>query len=107
MASSFHILSVRKSLPSPGELLDLFQEIEVRRAKNPSFLHLRSQLFTLAKLAGLLQIPLEKHDHFIPVIGTTEELPPFGTSSLAVGTICIKERLPPGIVRDLMFCNDG
>jgi hypothetical protein len=105
MASYFHILSVRKSLPSPEELFDLFQEIEVRRAKNPSFLHLRSHLFTLTKLAGLLQIPLEKHDHFIGVIGTTEELSPFGTTGLAVGAVCIKDRLPPGIVRDFMFDN--
>lgn len=94
---------LRTSLALPGELLDLFQEIELGRAKNPSFLQPGSQLVTLTKLAGLLQIPLEQQDHFIGVIGATEDLSPFGTSGLAVGAICIKDRLPPRIVRDGVF----
>lgn len=68
-------------------------------------MHHRSHLFTLTKLAGPLQIPLEKYDHFIGVIGATEDLSSFGTSGLAVGAVCIKDRLPPGIVRDGMFDN--
>src|SRR6266568_6899619 len=96
----------RKSLPSPGELFDLFQERDLRRAKNPSCLHLRAHLFTLTILADLLQIPLEQYDHFIWVIGTTEELSPFGTSDLSVGTVCIKDRLPPGVVRNFLFDYD-
>lgn len=94
---------LRTSLSSPEELFDLFQEIELRRAKNPSFSHLCSQRFTLTKLAGRLQVPLEKHGHFIGVSGAAEDLSPFGTSGLAVGAIYIKDRLPPGIVRDGVF----
>jgi hypothetical protein len=74
-------------IPSPGEMFDLIQKIEFRRAKDPGFLHLRSQLFTLTKLASLLKIPLEKHNYFIRVIGATEDLSPFGTSGLAVGAV--------------------
>lgn len=92
-----------KPIASPWELFDLFQEIELRLGASPSFLHLRSQLFRLRELAGLLQIPLEQQDNFIGVIGATEDLPPFGTSALAVGAIRIKGRLPPGIVRDGVF----
>lgn len=94
---------LRTSPALPGELLDLFQEREFGRAKNPSFLQPGSQLVTLTKLVGLLQIPLEQQDHIIGVIGATEDLSPFGTSGLAVGVICIKDQLPPRIVRDGVF----
>lgn len=87
-------------------MFDLFQEVELSRAKDPSFLHPRSQLFTLTKLASLLKIPLENHNNFIGVIGATEDLSPFGTSGLAVGPVCIKDCLPSAIVRDGMFDND-
>jgi hypothetical protein len=69
-------------------------------------LHLRSHVFTLTKLAGLFQIPFEKHNYFIGVIGATEDLSPFGTSGLAVGAVCIEDCLPSAIVRDGIFDND-
>jgi hypothetical protein len=65
------------------ELFDLFQEIEVRRAENPSCASSLST-FTLTKLAGLLQITRKAgslhwgHRHYGRVV-------PVGTTGLAVG----------------------
>jgi hypothetical protein len=92
----------RRFFPSSGELFDLFKERELRRAKNPSVLYIGSRLFTLIELASPLQIPLEKYDHFIAVIGATEDLSPSGTTSLAVGAVCVKDQLPPGIVQHFL-----
>lgn len=40
------------------------------------------------------------------VIGTPEKLSPSGTGDLSVGTVCLKDRLPPGIVGDFLYNQD-
>ena len=80
-----------KSLPSPGDLLSIFQEGDIGVFNNSSSLHHLVQLFRLRKLAGSLQdIPLQKHDEFIGVRGIAEKLSSSGTIGLAGDTVCIK-----------------
>jgi hypothetical protein len=81
----------------------LFQEVDIRLVRYPSPLHLPSQLFRLRILVHLLQISqLEKHDQFIGVTGVAEEPTTLRTARPAGGSICIKDRLPPGVVLDFL-----
>ena len=80
-----------KSLPSPGDLFSIFQEVDGGVVNNSSLLHHLAQIFRLRILTGLLQdIPLQKNDEFIGVRGVAEKLPSSGTIGLAGDTVCIK-----------------
>src|SRR4051812_4285081 len=82
---------------------DLLQEVNGWAVGNTGLLHLLPQILRLAKLANVIQfIPLKENQEFVGIVGVAEEVTSPRTTGLTVGGVLIEDRLPPGVVLNLV-----